>query len=471
MLPALPCAACFAASHVRLVAAPLLAWHALTHGDPPARVPPPCRARRFLTKLRADEYRGSFEAWLTKRSRQREVKRKELRRWRQAKESEARKQRVAEREMAPLAQLEEQIEAIFGQAQAQTGKPVSVNAAVSKLRMSADRELYANLAAAAGAGAGSGSGVGAGARQRSASDGDSDGEVDYEALLGDGGGGGDGDGGGAGGADGAGAGAGAGAHPQTRLVSRRVFNEVLQDVLTTLAADKRAGIAAQRMLDPASGRKRELAAHLRTKAGRRELKRHLQTVRDEAEAAGVTLTKRQMAIRARRLLRKSLDEQARQSGLAPAFLPAPAAMEKASEVGSKAQEAAAGAFAYVLVLARFQTPDSAFAAGRLCRVRLTHLNGSPSTCHPRLLTRAATGSEPRTRRARRRPKRPRRRARRSDGRTRSCRRSGRRRTRRGRSERRGASTTRSAWARSSGSPRSRHCAGGPSGWTSWSRTP
>ena len=123
----------------------------------------------------------------------------------------------------------------------------------------------------------------------------------------------------------------------TPLVSRRVFNQVLHDVLNTLASDKQVGLAAQRMLDPAAARKRELAAYLRTKAGKRELREHVKAVKQAADDEGVTLTQRQLTARAKRLLKKSLADRAKQEGRQAPFLPPERAMEKATEVGGKAK--------------------------------------------------------------------------------------------------------------------------------------
>ena len=317
----------------------------LTHG---------VRGGRFLAQLRSQEFRGSFEDWLARRSKQRADKRKELRRWRQSKEAEARRQRAAEERLAPLKQLEEQIETIFnGRAPEAATKSGSVNAALSKLRVSAEREAWrAMQREPQGARKAAGTGASGPAVGPTAAGGDSsDGEVDYDALLnGDGDGDADADGKGTEDTRGRPEREGSFMDPPrpTPLVSRRVFNQVLHDVLNTLASDKQVGLAAQRMLDPAAARKRELAAYLRTKAGKRELREHVKAVKQAADDEGVTLTQRQLTARAKRLLKKSLADRAKQEGRQAPFLPPERAMEKATEVGGKAKVESEEAFAYVL---------------------------------------------------------------------------------------------------------------------------
>ena len=320
----------------------------LTHG---------VRGGRFLAQLRSQEFRGSFEDWLARRSKQRADKRKELRRWRQSKEAEARRQRAAEERLAPLKQLEEQIETIFnGRAPEAATKSGSVNAALSKLRVSAEREAWrAMQREPQGARKAAGTGASGPAVGPTAAGGDSsDGEVDYDALLnGDGDGDADADGKGTEDTRGRPEREGSFMDPPrpTPLVSRRVFNQVLHDVLNTLASDKQVGLAAQRMLDPAAARKRELAAYLRTKAGKRELREHVKAVKQAADDEGVTLTQRQLTARAKRLLKKSLADRAKQEGRQAPFLPPERAMEKATEVGGKAKVESEEAFAYVVATA------------------------------------------------------------------------------------------------------------------------
>ena len=134
--------------------------------------------------------------------------------------------------------------------------------AVSRLRQSADR-------GGGSAGLGSGSSGSSSARPGSRSS--------SSAAAGGGGGGGAGSGG---------AGVGGG-RVATRLVSRREFNRVLEDMLSVLAVDKHVGREAQAILDPSTAEQRAAARYARTRAGKQELAQHIEAVRARAEEQGV----------------------------------------------------------------------------------------------------------------------------------------------------------------------------------------